>query len=177
MKWREPDEGQEVIWRHGAHDGKIVVCPAGWKRKVMRMVKIAPDSDQALAASRRPITSSGIWNFTARLRDTIDQELMRDPTVRVTQTSGAEISGHPCDKYVFEKTGAAADGDFQRMLVYTDLKLGVPVALEHYRWAKCDKGLEPQLEESYLFQNLDLGAELKDVDFDDANPAYEFVKK
>lgn len=177
MKWREPDEGQEVIWRHGAHDGKIVVCPAGWKRKVMRMVKIAPDSDQAMAASRRPISSSGIWNFTARLRQTIDQELMRDPNVRVTQTSGAEISGRPCDRYTFERTGSGAEGDFQRMIVYADRGLEVPVALEHYRWHTQDGRLVPQLEESYLFQNLELNADLADIDFDDANPAYEFTKK
>lgn len=177
MKWREPDEGQEVIWSRGAHDGKIVVCPPGWKRKVMRMVKIEPDSDQAMAASRRPISSSGIWNFTARLRDTVEQELMRDPTVQVSQSSGAEISGRPCDRFTFERSTPGAAGDFHRMIIYADQALGVPVALEHYRWAEADGRLQSQVEESFLFRDLNLAAQLSDVDFDDHNPAYEFIKK
>ena len=47
MQWQVPDAGQQVLWLDGAHDGKMVVSPAGWKRKLMPMVKIAPDDDMA----------------------------------------------------------------------------------------------------------------------------------
>lgn len=177
MKWRTPDEGQEIIWRDGAFDGKILVCPAGWKRKVMRTVKIDPTSDQAMAVSKRPVTNAGIWNFASRLRHTVDEELMRDPAIEVTLTSGDEISGRPCDRFTFAHPGPAVDGEFQKMLIYVDRTLAVPVACEHYRWAAEGDQFVGRVEESYLFRDLDLTAAHADVDFDERNPAYEFTKK
>jgi len=177
MKWRQPDEGQEIIWREGAFDGKILVCPAGWKRKVMRTVKIDPTSDQAMAVSKRPVTNVGIWNFTTRLRNTVDEELMRDPAIDVTLSTGDEISGRPCDRFTFEHPGPAAAGGFRKMLIYVDRSLGVPVACEHYRWAAEGDQFVSRLEESYLFRDLDLAAAHSDADFDERNPAYEFMKK
>lgn len=177
MKWRQPDAGQEIIWRDGAFDGKILVCPAGWKRKVMRTVKIDPTSDQALAVSKRPVTNVGIWNFTSRLRHTVDEELMRDPAVEVKLTTGDEISGRPVDLFTFTHPGPAAAEGFHKMLIYFDRTLGVPVACEHYRWASEGDRVVSHLEESYLFRDLDLTASHGDVDFDERNPAYEFTKK
>lgn len=177
MKWREPDQGQEIIWRDGAFDGKILVCPAGWKRKVMRTVKIDPTSDQAMAVSKRPVTNVGIWNFTSRLRHTVDEELMRDPAIEATLTTGDEISGRPVDLFTFVHPGQPTAGGFQRMLIYFDEKLGVPVACEHYRWQAEGNKFVAHLEESYLFRDLDLAAACSDVDFDERNPAYEFTKK
>jgi hypothetical protein len=177
LKWRAPEEGQEVIYRDGAFDGKMLVCPAGWKRNVMRMVKIAPDSERAMAVSRRPITNVGIWNFTDRVRQTIDQELLRNPQIETSHVSGDEISGRPCDRFTFERHATGAVGEFHKMVVHIDRTLGVPVALEHYRWGDVDGTVVSRLEESYLFRDLNLDAELADVDFDETNPAYEFVKK
>jgi len=177
MKWQAPDEGQEIIWRDGAYDNKIVVCPAGWRRKVVRNVKIDPEGDQALAVSRRPIMNIGIWNFTSRLRRMLDEELMRYPTLEVTQTSGDEISGRPCDRFIFEHPGAAEPDAFQRLVIYIDRTLEVPVACEHYRWTEEAGKPVVHLEESYLFRDLNLTASLDEADFDEKNPAYEFTKK
>jgi hypothetical protein len=177
LKWRVPEEGQEVIYRDGAFDGKMLVCPAGWKRNVMRTVKLATDSERAMAVSRRPITNVGICNFTARIRSTIDQELLRDPAIEATQTSGDEISGRPCDRFDFVRPAAGAVGEFHKFIVYLDRTLGVPVACEHYRWGDDAGKVVSRLEESYLFRDLNLDATLSESDFDETNPAYEFVKK
>jgi hypothetical protein len=102
MQWQVPDAGQQVLWLDGAHEGKMVVSPAGWKRKLMPMLKIAPDDDMAKAVSRRPITNIGIWNFTERLAALVEEECLKDPTVAVAMTRGHEISGRPCSLFTFE---------------------------------------------------------------------------
>jgi hypothetical protein len=177
MKWQKPDAGQELIWREGAFDGQILVSPAGWRRKVMPMVKIDPFGDMAMATSKRPITNMGIWNFTNRLLGSLDGDLTRDPSVDVVMTTGDEISGRVCDRYQFELARPSKLAGFQKFIIFVDRTLGVPVACECYRWDEEAKTPTIHLEESYAFRDLNLQAPLTDADFDHANPAYLFTAK
>lgn len=174
MQWQVPDAGQQVLWLDGAHDGKMVVSPAGWKRKLMPMVKIAPDDDMAKAVSRRPITNIGIWNFTERLAALVEEECLKDPTVAVAMTRGHEISGRPCSLFTFEHAKPSEIVQFKQVQIFFDETLGAPIACEHYRWSG-PKGAEvAHLEESYLYKNLTFNVDLKDADFDHTNPALKF---
>lgn len=174
MKWQQPDAGQELIWRHGAFDGKIVVCPAGWRRKVMPMVKVDPTGDLAMAVSRRPITNIGIWNFTKRLHETVASDVVLDPAQKISMTTGDEVGGSPVYRFTFENPQPSTRSPFQKMVIFYDRKLEVPVAFELYSWTADKKG---QLEESYLFRDLKLDVPLSEVDFDHQNPAYAFTAK
>lgn len=175
MKWQQPDAGQELIWRHGAHEGKIVVCPAGWRRKVMPMVKIDPTGDMAMAVSRRPITNIGIWNFAKRLNETVSSDVVLDPAQKISMTVGDEVGGSPVYRFTFENPQPGPRATFQKMVIFVDRKLEVPVAFELYGWT--GEGSKGQLEESYLFGNLQLDVPLTETDFDHQNPAYAFTAK
>lgn len=176
MKWQTPDAGQELIWRHGAFDGKIVVCPAGWRRKVMPMVKIDPNGDMAMAVSRRPVTNIGIWNFAKRLNETIASDVVLDPDQKISMTGGDKVGENECYRFTFENPKRTDRAVFQKMVILVDRKLEVPVAFELYSWTAGDapKG---QLEESYLFRDLTLDVPLSETDFDHQNPAYSFTAK
>ena len=170
--WRTPDAGQQVIWRDGAHDGKMLVSPAGFKRRIMPIVKLLPDDPMAMAVSRRPVTNLGIWKFTERVAALLDEELLRDPAVSVKVTKGDESSGRPCTAFKFEHVKPSPTAHFKDVTVLFDEVLRVPVAIEYHRWD--DKGIAGHLEESYLFENLTLNVAMNDADFDEANPALKF---
>ncbi|MBL9083688.1 MAG: DUF1571 domain-containing protein [Planctomycetales bacterium] len=176
MQWRAPDVGQQVIWLEGAHDGKMLVSPAGWKRKVMPMVKLAPDDDMAKAVSRRPVTNIGIWNFANRVAALFEEELLKDPNVKVTITKGHEISGRPCTLASFEHPKPSKVVLFKQVQLFFDDQLQTPIACEHHRWSNTE-GTESHLEESYLYKDLVLNVPVNDADFDHANPALKFGVK
>ena len=177
MKWQQPDAGQELIWREGAFDGKIVVCPAGWRRKVMPMVKVDPHGDMAMAVSRRPITNIGIWNFNKRLLETVNGDLTRDLSLQVSQSEGDEISGRPVYRFTFEHAQPSGQSPVQKMVIFYDRTLEVPVAFELYVWSTGGGAPKGQLEESYIFRDLKLDVPLSESDFDHQNPAYAFTAK
>jgi hypothetical protein len=176
MKWQQPDAGQELIWRQGAFDGKIVVCPAGWRRKVMPMVKVDPTGDMAMAVSRRPITNIGIWNFTKRLNETVTSDAVLNPAQKITMTAGDQVGGNPVYRFTFENPQPGPQANFQKMVIFVDRKLEVPVAFELYGWVEGD-ATKGRLEESYLFRDLKLDVGLTETDFDHQNPAYAFTAK
>ncbi|MGC3970418.1 MAG: DUF1571 domain-containing protein [Pirellulales bacterium] len=173
MQWQLPDAGQQVIWLDGAHDGKMLVSPAGWKRKVVPTVKLAPDDDLAKAVSRRPVTNIGIWNFANRLAALFEEELLKDPAVAVAMTKGHVISGRPCTLFTFEHAKPSHVTLFKQVQIFFDEQLQTPIACEHYRWTDAE-GKESHLEESYLYKDLVLNAAVSDADFDHANPALKF---
>jgi hypothetical protein len=177
MKWRSPDAGQQLIWRDGHHDGKILVSPVGWKKKVMPLAKLDPTGDMAMSFSKRPVQNAGVWVFADRLAALLEEELIRDPGVKVRMTEGDEISGRPCALFTFENAAPSEAARFQKILIYIDQVLGVPVACEYYRFNEDGTKPEPELEESYLFEDLVLGVELSDADFDHANPSLQFGSK
>jgi hypothetical protein len=176
MKWQSPDAGQQLIWRDGHHEGKILVSPVGWKKKVMPLAKLDPTGDMAMSFSKRPVHNAGVWTFADRLTALIDEELMRDPAVQVKMTEGDEISGRPCALFTFEHPSPSPIVQFQKVAIYIDLVLGVPVSCEHYRYNEVGDKVEAQLEESYLFRDLVLNVDLNDADFDQDNPSLKFGK-
>jgi len=66
---------------------------------------------------------------------------------------------------------------FQKLTIYIDQVLGLPISCEHYRYTDVGGKPEPQLEESYLFSDLVLGVDLSDADFDHENPTLQFGAK
>jgi hypothetical protein len=115
--------------------------------------------------------------FAERLATLLEEELIRDPGVTVKMTEGDEISGRPVALFTFENAAPSETARFQKFLIYIDQVLGVPVACEYYRFNLEGAKPEPELEESYLFENLALGVELSDADFDHANPSLQFGLK
>lgn len=176
LRWREPDEGQEIIWRDGAHDGQMVVHPGGWRGRLLASIKIDPEGDRAKATSRRPIKNIGPWSMTERLAVYVEECLQGEHAVEIV-SSDARIGGRDCHCFQFTHPQSTADLDFKQVVIYIDKEQRVPIAVENYGWGTADGGSKLPLEESYVFNELTLNAPLTDLDFDLGNPSYCFGGK
>jgi hypothetical protein len=67
-----------------------------------------------------------------------------------------------------------AERPFARVEVLYDPTTLIPIEITSYDWPEgsCDEPL--RVAEHYSYDNLELSAELSDLDFDPANPAYSF---
>lgn len=70
----------------------------------------------------------------------------------------------------------SAGRPFQLVEILYDPETRIPHSIHNYDWqAPGEKG-DPKLAEAYRYEDLKLGAELGDLDFDPANPAYAFSR-
>lgn len=172
MRWREPYAGREIIWQEDANDGQILVHAGGWQRKIVPLLRLDPLGERAMEYNRRPVTQIGLWNFNRRLLDNLRVDL-EHPDVKVWMTQDKKVGGREAYCFRVVHSDRSERADYHKMLMYIDQQLGLPVACELYGWPET-AGEEPPLEESYAFNDLVLGAGLADIDFDMANPDYEF---
>ena len=172
MRWTEPYAGREIIWQEGANDGQILVHAGGWQRKIVPLLKLDPLGERAMEYNRRPVTQIGLWNFNRRLLDNLRVDL-EHTDVKVWMTQDKKVGGR--DAYCFRvvHSDRAERAAYHKMLMYIDQHLGLPVACELFGWPESSE-VEPPLEESYAFNDLELGVGLSDIDFDMTNPEYEF---
>jgi hypothetical protein len=173
MRWRSPDEGQEVIWQENANGNQILVHPGGWRGRLMPMVRIDPKSPRVLEQSRRPIESAGLWAMTLQLGELLAQAQKSTAALRVDVAQDQQFAGRNCTVYRLVRAVYTSPTDFQSLAIYIDAAAKVPVGIERYVWATGGRG-EPVLDEYYAYRDLRLNAPLSDRDFDTANPAYHF---
>ncbi|HEX4128735.1 MAG TPA: DUF1571 domain-containing protein [Pirellulales bacterium] len=164
MRWDAPDQGREAIWREDAGDGQIHVRPGGWKGRLIPVVKVDPLGARATAGSRRPINTTGPWHFTSRLVALVQAERDANPGPRVTLDE-VTLHGQPCRRFTLVHAVRQSGGAFQRAVLYFELDRQLPIGFELYAWPADAGSSEPQLEESYAFQNLELKPRLEDADF------------
>jgi Protein of unknown function (DUF1571) len=165
LRWQKPNEGREVTWREDAHDGQIVVRVGGWRRKLVPLLKVDPLSERAMQYSRRPVTSIGLWNFNARLRQFVEEDVARG-SWRTQLREDTSLLERPCYCFTFLAAAGGVRPQHQRVVIYVDKVLGLPVACELYGWPTPKAPELAPLEESYAFSNLELNRPVSDRDFD-----------
>ena len=175
MKFLAPQAGKEVVYAEGHHDNKMIAHAGGFARLLVPRLAVAPDHPLALADSRHAITEAGLSNLTARLIGfrKLDLEDQEAETVldRVTDTKSRvrfrSVHFHP--RY-------HEDRPYARVEVLYDPDSFIPVDIRSFDWP--EKGMAGagglQLAEHYGYENLSLDVPLTAIDFDPANPAYQF---
>lgn len=177
MRWHQPDSGREAIWRQGHDDGVVLVHPGGWRKKLVPLVKVDPLGEQARQISRQPIHTAGLWTFQDHVADFVREQRARGADVTTTVRPGVTIGGRECYAFRFESLRPGGSVDFVHVLLFIDRERHLPIALEHYVSPPGDAAAEPILEESYVFHQVVLDPDLGDIDFDPANPSYEYSKR
>jgi hypothetical protein len=174
LKFLHPDAGKEVIYHTGRYDDHIVAHGGKLTRLLLPRLKVPPNSPLAMKGNRHPVTDAGLLNLVKKLvrfrrMDLTDHdaETVLD---RVTDEKGRtylrSAHAHP------HKTG---DRPFAYVEVLYDPQTRIPVQFEGFDWPESGvwRG-ERILGERYVYEDVDFEAELTDLDFDPANPAYEF---
>jgi len=173
LRWHEPYAGREIVWQQGRDDEQVLVHAGGWRRKIVPLLRVDPNSEQAREYSRRPVTQIGLWNFNRRMLSYVE-EGCKNPDVEVTMTQNVKLTDRACYQFTFVHPRPFDSLEFHRVNIYIDKSLGMPVGCELFAFPTADAPEEPILEESYAFGHLQLGIGLSDIDFSITNPEYEF---
>lgn len=171
LKYEQPYAGREVIYVDGQNKGKLLAHDTGL-RSLAGTVTLLPTSKEALAENRYPITQAGM---TKMLEIVIAQwkSEAQYQEVQVREVEGLKLSEERCvmlesvhpqprEHFKFHKT---------RLYLHADTKF--PIRVEQYLWPESAGG-EPILVEEYTFTQIKPNLGLTDMDFNKANPAYQF---
>jgi len=173
LRWHEPYRGREIVWQQGRDNDQVLVHAGGWRRKIVPLLRVDPNSEQAREYSRRPVTQIGLWNFNRRMQSYVDLGC-KNPDVEVTMTQNVRLTDRACYQFTFVHPQPFDSLEFHRVNIYVDKTLRVPVGCELFAFPSEDAPEVPILEESYAFGHLQLGVGLSDIDFSITNPEYEF---
>ncbi|MCA9099982.1 MAG: DUF1571 domain-containing protein [Planctomycetales bacterium] len=174
-RWTTPHEGREIIWRPDANDGMIMVYPGGPRAWLLPLVKVDPFGDQAMSENRRPVSELGIWNFADRLLEGRRLDLA-EPRVDAWMTQDQRIANRDCYSFTFLTPEHTVTARNYKTVIFIDRETELPLGCQLFGWPEND-GDDPPLEESYLFEDLEMGTGLTDLAFDVDNPAYHFGKR
>lgn len=165
-------KGQEAIYVEGRNDGKLLAHPTGIRQRLVGTVSLHPTSMLAMAGNRYPVTEIGILNLTRRLIE-VGENDMRYGECEVKFLENAKINGRNCTCIQVMHPVKRPEFLFYLARIYVDTELNLPIRYEAYDWPE-SPGAAPKLQEEYTYLNLKLNNGFTDLDFDVANPAYNF---
>ncbi len=179
LKFIEPKSqaGREVIWQERLNDGLMVVHEAGFLN--ITRLELSPTSKLAMLGNRYPISDIGIERLLAKLllKGNRDRGL---GDCLVSLTDSVQVAGRDCKRIeVCHPEPEAIVGDrsipheFYKAIIDIDSEHGVPIRYASYMWPEKSDG-EPVLDEEFIYEQLELNAQLADKDFDPDNPAYNY---
>ncbi len=174
MKFVTPEKGKEVVYAEGRYDNEVVAHGVGFSRRIIPRIKVAPTHPLAMSGNRHPITDAGIANLTKKLirfrNLDLDDPLAENVVDRVKDASGREW-------YRSRHSHPTANGlrPFKYVEVLYDPANMIPRQILSYDWPAAGESGPLKLAEKYTYDDLNLEASLTELDFDPANPAYDFA--
>lgn len=175
FKFRTPEPGKEVVYSAGHYDDCVIAHGTGFSRRLVPRLKVAPTSAIAMSGNRHPITEAGLLNLTNRLIGFREMDLS-DPEAETTLDRVRDDSGREWLRSVHTHPHQKPERPFGVVEVLYDPETRIPVHIKNYDWLTPGEAGPPKLAETYRYDDLKLGAELSDADFDPANPAYGFSR-
>jgi len=179
LKFLEPKSqaGRELIWKEGFNDGLMVVHEAGLLN--ITKIELSPTSRLAMLGNRYPVSDIGIERLLTKLlaKGNRDRQL---GDCQVNLIDSVDVAGRNCKRIevchperevtIGDKT---IEHEFYKAIIDIDHQHGVPIRYASYMWPENSDG-QPVLDEEFLYENLEINAELDDQDFDPDNPAYNY---
>lgn len=176
MKFLQPDAGREAVYAEGRYDDHVIAHPGGMTRAFLPRLKVPPDSPLALAGNRHPVTDAGILNLTEKLIRFREMDL-DDPEASTVLDTVTDPDGRTWLRSVHDHPVYHPDRPFQYVEVLYDPEMKLPLRISSYDWPEPgDSSGDRKLAERYFYDDLRLDASLSNLDFDPANPAYEFKR-
>ena len=170
MKFVEPKAGRELIYVDGGYGGNLQVHETGLAALVGTL-SLDPKGNLAMSESRYPVSMIGVKTMAETIVDQWVAETVRT-TPTVQYFPNATLGDTSCK--AIESTHAAPGQGikFQRTRLYLGKDSGLPLRVQQYDFKR--GGGEPVLVEDYAYLNVATNVGLTNIDFDIANPAYNF---
>lgn len=168
MKFVQPHAGREVLYNSTRNNGNLVALAGSGLKRRFGKVKLDPNGSLAMKGQRYPITMTGIYNLTAELVKVAEQDVKYgECTVRYS--TDYKVDGRPTT--MIESTHPVPRRNFRYNIarIFLDNEMRIPVAYSAFSWPTREGG-EPQLEEEYIYTNVQLNPGLTEADFDETNP-------
>jgi hypothetical protein len=168
-------DGQEAIYVEGQNDGKLVAHAVG-AGAYLGTLKLAPTGWLAMMDNLHPITDIGLRNLVRQLLDMADKKRDYFLKCKITIIEDGELNGRPCRILDLRSPRPAADFRMAIARIYFDKEWEVPVRYEAFDFPPGHDHGEPILMERYTWSDLKFNVGLTDLDFDPANPEYDYPK-
>lgn len=169
MRWN--DSGQEAIFVDGENNNRLLVKPTSALAALKRVWSLDPESRLAKQSCKYPITASGIEKLTERVQEFYSAHQDWPQVVHCTQCTST-VAGSTVRRYDVKFLDKAISPDFCQGGYCFDESSGLLIAVENFGWSDDQK---ERLVERYIYQKINPEADLLDLDFDQANPAYNFA--
>lgn len=172
LKFLAPKAGKEVVYAEGHHGNKLIAHNGDWTRKLVPRLALDPDSSLALADNRHPITEAGLVNLVRKLVRFRELDMADAAAVTILDRTEdgkllRSVHTHPIQN---------PDRPFARVEVLYDPATLRPVQMSGYDWPRPGQVGELELAERYRYEDVRFDPIPTAIDFDPANPAYEFTR-
>lgn len=175
LKVLAPKAGKEVIYAEGHHENKMIAHAGDWTRRLIPRLAVAPDSAIALADNRHPITDAGLVHLTRRLVNFREMDLVDNHSETILDRAPGP-DGRPWPRSIHLHPKPDDGRPFARVEILYHPESFLPMEIFNYDWLPGGQPGELPLAESYRYADLVLNAPLTALDFDPANPDYEFAR-
>ncbi|MGE5480942.1 MAG: DUF1571 domain-containing protein [Chloroflexota bacterium] len=155
--------GMEVLYAGKKYDGKLLVHLGGILN--VKNVSLDPKSAAAMKNNRHSVLESDIGFIIRLIRSNYDKAKKAGEGA-FTFDGEKKLFGRPA--LVFKAVFPARKGYHGKLIeLYVDKDLMLPLQLSVWGW-------NDELLEKYQFTKLKINPGLKDIDFDEKNPAYSY---
>ncbi|HWE35260.1 MAG TPA: DUF1571 domain-containing protein [Isosphaeraceae bacterium] len=172
LRLQQPRGGREAIFVAGRDRDRALVHDVGLGRLLAGTLRLDPKGPMAMEDCRHPITEAGLGHLIETVSERWNAEL-RPGESRLEFDPACTVAGRPCLRIDSTHTEHRPGDMFQRVRLFIDDELGLPIRFEAYDWPAAP-GAGPELVEEYTYKDLRLNVGLTDLDFDTRNPAYKF---
>ncbi|MDZ4689412.1 MAG: DUF1571 domain-containing protein [Planctomycetaceae bacterium] len=178
LRWLSGDEGREVLYVDGQHDGQMIVHAGGWKARLPALT-ISPDSSLAMAESRYPVTKAGILGIIDQILSVHVEDLAKSSFSKCEKLDDQEFDSRKCSTFVLEYKDATVSPTYRKSIVLIDNEWHVPLYVRNFGWPMKGQVIEGDLDEAtlieyYTFTEVQFRGQLAAADFDRANEEYRF---
>ena len=174
FKFLAPKAGKEVVYAEGHHDNKVIAHNGDWTRRLVPRLALDPHGSAALAENRHPITDAGLANLARKLTAFRKLDMTDDDATTVLdRITGPD--GKPWLRSVHLHTIPNSARPFARIEVLYDPATLYPLQISSYDWPAPGQSGD-LLAERYIYEDLTIDPPLTALDFDPANPKYEFLR-
>ena len=158
--------GREALLRHGWNDGRVRIRTTFWG--VPLIGDLEPDRYLARWGYKHPLTEFGLNRLVEILQERLLREWLRGE-LGVHFRGLQDCFALPCYALEFSFVRRPDNEESPgRVVVYWDIASRLPVKYEEFDWAD-------RLRERQEFRELQTNTNLRDADFDAANPTYGFL--
>ncbi|MFQ5658438.1 MAG: DUF1571 domain-containing protein [Candidatus Methylomirabilales bacterium] len=167
LRWLNgPKKGREILYVDGENENRMQVYdPSGIQRLFTLLMD--PRGKRALRESRFPITEVGIGRLIDEIANGVTHASLRGE-LRLIDHGGGEEGGRLVWRYELIFPDDPTKGYFSpKLLLAVDRELELPVRVVLHDWTGNVVG-------DYTYARLHLNPGLAPLEFETANPAYQF---